>query len=265
MASLHSSGDALAGRQLEERNVMEDRDSHRESAETDPAGETGRESNGRESGVEPAESGERQPEQGDDRGNADGGAQTQTTETANETTPALQPPSMPDWFRWVAWAVLACALIFVAARHWRKIVEAFRELIDSLRGLFRREPAKRGQTRRGGPSGGPLPPHVRFDDLTNPFRPGEAVDPAAVVRRTYEAMELWAAERGTVRAPDVTSMEFAQSLMTAHPELRAGIRQLARLHAGLLYAGREPEEEELPPLAELWDAMENQQPASVPR
>jgi hypothetical protein len=172
---------------------------------------------------------------------------------------------MPDWFRWLAWAVLACALVFVAVRHWREIVGAIRELIDSLRGLFRREPAKRGQSRRGGPSGRPSPPQVRFDDLTNPFRPGEEVNPAAAVRRTYEALELWAAERGIVRAPEVTSMEFAQSMMSVHPELRAGIRQLARLHAGLLYAGRVPEEEELPPLAELWAAMESQQPASVPQ
>ena len=62
-------------------------------------------------------------------------------------------------------------------------------------------------------------------------------------------------------APDITSTEFAQKLMSVQPELRDGIRRLARIYAGLLYADREPQPDELPPLAELWSAMESR-PAS---
>ena len=172
-------------------------------------------------------------------------------------------PSAPDWSRWISWALLALVIGYIANRKWRQILAAIRELIDSIRGLFRYDSKarKRSQTAKTAEPVSPAP--IRFADLPNPFRSGQTIAPALAVRQTYEALELWAAERGAKRALDITSTEYAQNLMSIYPELSDGIRRLARIYAGLIYADREPQADELPPLAELWSAMASRQAGGV--
>jgi hypothetical protein len=91
--------------------------------------------------------------------------------------------------------------------------------------------------------------------MPNPFDSTSSNDPATAVRLDYQGLEVWAAEHGQPRSPEMTSTEFARSLMSVHPELRDGIRTLVRLHAGMVYAERTPAQEELPPVAILWNKL----------
>jgi hypothetical protein len=258
-ATAHSN---LTGRQLDEQSTLNDPDADKESTE---AG----------AGDEPADSGDaseeepktgpaqEQPGEGDRGG---GSPERDANEPGGQSRPALQLPPPPNWLRWLGWALVAGVVLYVVIRHWREIVEAIQELIASLRGLFQ-STAKARQRGPAARSKGDVSaqPAVRFADLSNPFQAGEAVDPAIAVRRTYEALEVWAAERGAARAPESTATEFAHHLMTLYPELSDGIRRVTGVYTGMIYADRTPVAAELPPLSALWRALEKRQPQHVPR
>jgi len=251
-----TAGAALTGRQLDERSTLNDPDGEKESANETSGSDAA--SNGGNQGKAPgpdsatAESA---------AGNQSGGQQARDTlAERGEGGPALQFPSPPDLLRWIGWALVACVILYVVIRHWQEIMAAIRELIASLRGLFQ----AKAKTRRRAPNAkaadeASAQTTRRFADVKNPFRAGEPVEPALAVQRTYEALELWSAERGLARAPEMTATEFAQRLMTRHPELSDGVRLLARVYGGLLYADRPPLVAELPPLANLWTALEARQ------
>jgi hypothetical protein len=135
-----------------------------------------------------------------------------------------------------------------------------RELIATLRGLFTAGAKARSRPSRPVAAGGVAPPPARrFADFPNPFRSAEAPDPAVAVRRTFEALDCWAAERGRPRTGDCTATEFAGQVMRQHPELGDGVRALAGTYAALTYADRRPEANELPRLAALWTLLERGQ------
>ena len=242
---------ALTGKKLNEQSVLDDPQARDESGQAGTGGEHATES------TEPGK-GESQPARSTKPGVSDQG---QGLRDRNESGAGSQAgssvtlPSSPSWRRWIAWAGLIALLGYLAIRNWREIVAAIRELIESLRGMFRYHPKTQRNSRREKTIETPRRLAGRFADLPNPFRSGQAIDPAEAVRMTYEALELWAAERGAARAPDLTSMEFAQKLMSHYPELSDGLRRLARVYAGLIYADRDPHADELPQLAELWSEL----------
>ena len=257
IASSQVAGTALTGKKLDEKSVLDDPNAQDESEKAKSGGEQTTTSAEQPNGTSQS------PADAKPATEAQGSALPDRNESGagNQASSPITLPAAPDWLRWIAWAALGLVLVYIAIRNWSQIVAAIRELIESLRAMFQPKSKNRPRSRNAGAAGPVLERKLRFAELENPFRAGSAVAPAVAVRQTYEALELWAAERGATRAPDITSTEFAQKLMSVHPELRDGIRRLARIYAGLLYADREPQPDELPPLAELWSAMESR-PAS---
>jgi hypothetical protein len=253
---------SLPGRQLDEQSKLNDPDADKESTE---GGEGDEPADSGDASEEEPKTGPAEEQPGD--GDQGGGSQDRDThEPGGQSRPALQLPPPPDWLRWVGWALVGCVILYVVIRHWREIVEAIQELIASLRGLFRSTAKTRQKELNARSNGvGSAQPAIRFADLTNPFQAGESVDPAIAVQRTYEALELWAAERGDARAPESTATEFARHLMNLYPELSDGIRRLTGIYTGMIYADRTPVAAELPPLSALWRALEKRQPQHVPR
>jgi hypothetical protein len=262
LASSSAANSNLPGRQLDEQSTLNDPDADKESTEAgegDQAADSGDDSE-EESKTGPAKE---QPVEGKQGG---GLQERETDEPGGQSRPALQLPPPPDWLRWLGWALVGCVILYVVIRHWREIVEAIQELIASLRGLFQSTAKGRQRGQKASNTGVvSTQSAIRFADLTNPFQAGGSVDPTIAVRRTYEALELWAAERGAARAPESTATEFAQNLMNRYPELSDGIRRLTGIYTGMIYAERTPVAAELPPLSALWSALEKRQPQHVPR
>ena len=257
IASSQVAGTALTGKKLDEKSVMDDPTAKDESEKAKSGGEQATTSAEQPDGTSQSPAGAKPATE------AQGSALPDRNESGagNQASSPITLPAAPDWLRWIAWAVVVVVIAYIAIRNWSQIVAAIRELIESLRAMFQPKSKNRPRSRNASAAGPVLERKLRFAELENPVRAGSAIEPAVAVRQTYEALELWAAERGATRAPDITSTEFAQKLMSVHPELRDGIRRLARIYAGLLYADREPQPDELPPLAELWSAMESR-PAS---
>lgn len=237
-------GSALTGRQLNERSAWNDPGAEKEPANPESAEATSLDAAEAGGPVHPNSATERPAP-----GNQGQGGQS----------PIIRLPQPPDWLRWLGWAAVAGVILYVVLRHWREIMGAIRELVAALRGLFLPHAARRARSNMSTTNPARPVPGRRFDELANPFRAGAVVEPSAAVRQTFEALELWATERGQARAPETTVMEFCQRLTTLHPELRDGLRSLAALYAGLMYADRSPQATELPALAELWLALERAQ------
>ncbi len=257
IASSPGAGTALTGKKLDEKSVLDDPNAQDESEKAKSGGEQETPSAEQPDGTSQSPAGAKPATQ------AQGSALPDRNESGagNQGTQPITLPAAPDWLRWIAWAALGLVIAYIAIRNWTQIVAAIRELIESLRAMLQPKATKRPSSRTAAIPQPARNPTTRFIDLPNPFHSGARLEPAVAVRQTYEALELWATERGATRTPEVTSTEFAQKLMATHPELGEGIRLLARLYAGLIYADREPQPDELPPLAELWSAMESR-PAS---
>lgn len=261
-ASSGTANSNLPGRQLDEQSTLNDPNADKESTE---AGEGDQPADSEGDSEEESKAGptKAQPVEGEQGG---GLQDRETNEPGGQSRPALQLPPPPDWLRWLGWALVGCVILYVVIRHWREIVEAIQELIASLRGLFQSTAKARQRGQKASNTGVvSAQPAIRFADLTNPFQAGESIDPTIAVRRTYEALEVWAAERGAARAPESTATEFAQNLMNLYPELSDGIRRVTGIYTGMIYADRTPVAAELPPLSALWRALEKRQPQHVPR
>ncbi|HAV60913.1 MAG TPA: hypothetical protein DCY13_00925 [Verrucomicrobiales bacterium] len=167
-----------------------------------------------------------------------------------------QSPSgaTPPWARWLGWLIVILAVLYVLIRCWRDILTALRESWKSICAIFEPKETRRRRRSTTVRNVEPAEPRARFADLTNPFADASS-EPDTAVRETFAALEVWAAERGAARPPDATPIEFAQGLVTAFPSLGPGVRQLARLYAGLAYAERRVRADELPAVRQLWEAM----------
>lgn len=246
------SGPVLNGRKFDEKNVKNDASSDRESERAKSGGSEKQSSSNEKVGNQNDNASKRKL----NGGKNESATRPEDGQPADSQSRSISLPEAPSWLRWVVWAAFGCVLLYMIIRNWRQIWLAIGQLIASLRALFRpnvKMPKRPGKRR--GPVPEPSPP-VRFGDLANPFRSGESIDPATAVCRTFEALEIWSTEHGCARSADTTSTEFAESLMAIHPGLRRGLRHLARIYAGLLFADRLPKENELPALAALWDEME---------
>ncbi len=249
-------GGSLTGRQRDERSTLND-----PNADTAGAAGKARDEAASEAGDQGWAARQDSATADSAAGKQSGGQpEGETTSDRGQRGPALQLPRTPDWLRLLGWVLVAGVILCMLVRHWQEIMAAIRELIASLRGLFQASAKTRQRAQRAkAVAETSAQPTRRFTDLKNPFRAGEAVDPALTVQRTYEALELWAAEHGHARPPEMTATEFAQRLISRHPELSDGVRLLVRVYGGWIYGDRPPLVAELSPLANLWTALEARQ------
>ncbi len=221
---------------------------------------------------------EKTPEETKEKEKADPqGKNGQPREPSEPTTgsptnqPPAQPPTKSKDFGWVATAIkwLIYSLLIGAALYalyrFRRAVAAtlrqmgatLREMFASLFGWWRRTPDEPVVSSPGMASGVPVPARP-FSSLANPFTTGgvEHSTPAELVTCTFNALQVWAAERGLKRLPDQTPLEFAGQLGETIPLLGEEARTVALLYTRIAYAQHQPSPDCLEDLARLWDAME---------
>ncbi len=135
-----------------------------------------------------------------------------------EKMPTLRPPPIAS-FGGIAWLVkmllyvaVAIAVIYGLIRYWANVrsflIAAWRELLTLWNSIFGRRQALdqiEGSTNAAQKSLRP------FSSYSDPFASGAAARarPGAVVQYSFEALEAWAAERGSARLAEETPLEFA--------------------------------------------------------
>ncbi len=115
--------------------------------------------------------------------------------------------------RWVAFLALLCLVAYWAYRHRDELIQAIREIIESLRafwqGLFGTG-RKKEEAVKEAAALAVAAPRKRFGDLTDPFRSGLSgrMDSRRLVEYTFEAVETWAADLGMDRREEETPRQF---------------------------------------------------------
>jgi hypothetical protein len=93
-----------------------------------------------------------------------------------------------------------------------------------------------------------------FAEYKNPFFTGNdgRWPPEQIIIYSYEAVQVWAGERGTAASPEETASEFCGRLGEHCPELEETLNQLASLYAHAAYGIRVPPNSDLEPIRKLW-------------
>lgn len=134
--------------------------------------------------------------------------------------PGVPPFSLTQLFgglttllRWVAFLALLCLVAYWTYRHRDELIQAIREIIESLRAFwqgFFGTGRKEEETVKEAAALAVAAPRKRFGDLTDPFRSGLSgrMDSRRLVEYTFEAVETWAADLGMDRREEETPRQF---------------------------------------------------------
>ncbi len=181
----------------------------------------------------------------------DHNAKTQDRPGEAPTGPNAEALKLPSWSGGLSWLVALAVAGYFLVRFWPEFMVAWRAFVES----FRRKPGPkpgRGLFRRTGQTEPPA--RLKYE---NPFQTGQAtrMEPAELIRYSYEAVRAWAALRGTRSEEHETPVEFAERLVKREPALTREILLLSRYYSHLAYAGTAPPPESEATLQKLWSFM----------
>lgn len=157
---------------------------------------------------------------------------------------------------WVYWLIVLIAAIYVLWRWrayvWQYLQHLHRQWQWLLEWWFGRAKSQDAVT------GAVVPAELRprFRQLANPFATGlSGLTPAELVRQSFYALEVWAADMGIARSPDDTPLEFSASVASRFPELSQGVSRLCQWYCCLAYGDRRVPGDAAAELRELWVKM----------
>jgi hypothetical protein len=192
---------------------------------------------------------ESQGEQNSDASNA-----TQMPQVA----PELEMGGIGELLKWVFYAIVALAVLFVMWRSRAEILSAIREFMAGLRELFAGLLGQK-RTRSAAAGSGPPPeiPLAPFASYADPFATGIAgrYSTEELVRYSFEAFEAWAREHGCRREPDQTPHELARDVSKMRAFIAADARNIAELYARAAYSSGELPPTSAEQLQQLWRQM----------
>jgi uncharacterized protein DUF4129 len=231
----------------------------------------------------PSGKGEGQPGRQPSSGNQTGNGQANGPEQRNSPTSTAQGPAAPSnqsgnsapnpqtsssavstravqsWHRlFRVLLVLAAVSVLCVwlARHRRSIAQAVRSIMEALAQFFRQLFGFRSAAKsRAAGRAEPAPQKRRaFAAFENPFVTGRdrTWPPEQLILYSYEAVQTWAAERGSPPQPQQTAREFCRALGEKFPEVGAQLSQLSFLYGHVAYDLKAPEPCDLRSVQQLW-------------
>lgn len=183
---------------------------------------------------------------------------------ANKLTPPTPPTStmtslmagLAPYVKWMIYGVMGAAAIFVAIRHWSRLVAILAQLWADFLSLFGFGPgsAVGGAADEQGTMGTERLPFSAYED---PFTTGAArqMTPAELVVYTFEALEAWGREQVIERPPEQTPLEFAQELGRRQPAASKDFSATAELYVQVAYARKNPPKEGVEIIERMWRRM----------
>ncbi len=176
--------------------------------------------------------------------------------------PSVGFAALAKILKWLVYAALAAAGVFLLLRHWRGLVCSLTQLVTELANFLERM-LGRDRQHVAAPAGPPAPPPRPFAHFANPFVTGEAAksSPRHLLIYTYAALQAWAEERGMPPHCAQTPMEFAERLGLQQPHVADEAAQLALVYSHLVYGRREPDAAVHSLLRRVWERLS--QPAEL--
>ncbi len=202
-------------------------------------------------------------------------SETSKTPKDNPTPPPQEsqpPPSqnyslslsggLANLFRWLISLILLGLIGYWLIRYRNEFLAAWRDFGTWWRELFKSEGqttsiAKETSEKVAAES------LKSFHDFSNPFESKDtSMTATKVVQHTFEAIEAWGREHGTIRSDRETPQEYLQRLMALFPEQKNHFHNLAQIYNRLAYAGGRTTSQEIIPLRELWNWLKRTAVAS---
>lgn len=176
--------------------------------------------------------------------------------------PPVSFSALATMFKWLVYAALAAAAVFLLLRHGRGLVRSLAQLVKELADFLERLLGRRGQ-QASVPAAPPAPQPRPFAHFANPFVTGEAArrSPRHLLIYTYAALQAWAEEQGMPPDSALTPMEFADRLGLHQPRVADEAAQLALVYSRMMYGRREPDAAVVSLLRRVWDRIA--QPAEL--
>ncbi|TWT79975.1 hypothetical protein CA13_13870 [Planctomycetes bacterium CA13] len=97
-----------------------------------------------------------------------------------------------------------------------------------------------------------VPPRS-FASFRNPI--GSENDPRRVIVITFQALEAWAREQGTVRRRDETPSEFLKRIATAVPSMSTAAMQVVDAYNRVVYGGGKAHPSDVRAAESVWNQM----------
>jgi hypothetical protein len=255
----NSRGDSKSGRDKGEAGSKQEQGKQSGSGQKDR----------RDGGNEQTKSGDKQAD--GDRSSSGGNSSSPSRLTSGL---ASLSRTLGPVLKWIAFAALAVAVLFVLLRSGLQFLAGFTEWARRLLDAWNNFWANLFGGRRGGRKSEEEQDaeaerairSVPFSAFPNPFAGGPAgMAPPELVKYTFAALQAWARERDLGRQPGETALEFAERVGGELPALEADLRRLAALYARAVYArgGLPPNAVEL--VRQFWERLEavSEQPMSA--
>ncbi len=272
-------GDSEAQRESESTSNSEQESQHDASKEQRAASEEQQDSDQSQNEVDPTQGEDKQSDSPKDQrrspdksGNQSGGKQQErenqgSPENDSEqrsSQPSSASPPQPSFIpkisgnfsevlKWITMLVLAAIVLFYLITHpqeVRAMWAAFRNWLANL--LGKKKPKKRSAA----PARiAPQPQKKPFRDYINPFTSGQPFSAEKIITHTYQALQAWAEEHGTIIDDDTTPSELADQLLQVNPSVGTNSKVLAQMVNRLLFARWSPTVKDIAPLKQLWQNM----------
>ena len=188
------------------------------------------------------------------------------SESRSSAPTASKAERLQGFFKVVLLVTGALLLICWLVRRRHLIAEIARSLIAALghffRNLFRLEFTMKRSARSSIPG---RPTQRVFRAYENPFVTGRdrVWPPEQVILYSYEALQVWAGERGHGIQSHQTAREFCHELGDSFPEVEAELKRLSVLYGQAAFGLKLPQDWELDSLGRLWRFISEPSVASV--
>lgn len=218
---------------------------------------------GKGEGGEDSKTGEKSPSGSSNKGKTSSDRQSNAEESESSKL-----SEVGQWVaklvKWVIYAAMAFAAIFLLIRHRRAVLEGLARFWADIKSLFAGLWGKKPRRKREDDSGESLPAAVAtqpFEDFSNPFLTGRAARMPLdeLVRYTYAALEAWAEEAGVPRSPDRTVKEFMAQLAEQSPRIEEEARRTGRIYERLAYSDLELPENTRDVMEAIWRRMSHRE------
>ena len=239
-----------------------------EPDEQPPSDATGEEQSQRR---DPTSGGNASVPEKETRDETTGGSRMRLPEHESQFNPAEALAQLPAALNGLAgmlklafYIVAGLAVLYLAWRHRRELLNAFVDILRQLQALFTRLFGGTPRTKDTGEedSSPTVPSRRTFSDFRDPFLSGkhQHIAPAELVCYTFEAFEAWSSDHGHPRTPDQTPQELLRSVVDPQSPLYAEARRMVRLYSELAYASGTVSRESAGELRQVWQLMRTAQP-----
>lgn len=187
------------------------------------------------------------------------GSNAQLPKNNHSTNTPRSLQGVSKFATWITYLIAAVAAIVLLWMFRKEVSATIKSLIAELKNLFgQKKKEEQAEDSSSTTASAPIARPRPFAQFQNPFLSGAGrMTPEKIVEYTFRALESWSFERGIVRSEDQTPHEFAARLADLDSKVGQSAVGLSNLFCKNLFGQRKIGPDELEPLKDLWQLMQN--------